>query len=461
MQELPDLSSLPPEAKDALIRTLWEKYQEMSQRVEQLSQRVSELEKRPVKTSKNSSKPPSQGFKPNKQRKKKGSERREASVGRAGGGRQLHPQPHQRVVAYLKQCRACGVSMTASSQRLHSRYDKIDLPPIEPIVTRVERYQGECPSCGHYAVAPVPSTLAPGSPFGETIERLLPYLRYTHAISYQRLSKLCAELFNLSISEGAIANLLTRVNRRLVEPLAEIQSHLQQASLICSDETGARVLGKTCWEWVFQNKEVCFHTICGTRGASVIYAVLGDHEPDTWVSDLFSAQKNHPGKQWQVCLAHQLRDLQFAIEAGDDIFSPVMKRLLLRAIAIHKRCDTLAESTRYQYRLDIHRRLRRILDLDPDQADGIRLKKRFTDIRDNLFLFLEDDSIPPTNNSSEQAIRMSTLFRKVTNGFRSDWGKDLFAAFRSVVNTGARQGLSAFQSIEIALSPEKSLFQPS
>ena len=73
---------------------------------------------------------------------------------------------------------------------------------------------------------------------------------------------------------------------------------------------------------------------------------------------------------------------------------------------------------------------------------------------------LEDASIPPTNNSSEQAIRMSTVFRKVTHGFRSDWGRDLFAAVRSVVNTGKRQGLSAYQAIQKALSPVRSLFEP-
>lgn len=72
MQELPALSSLPPEAKDALIWLLWEKYQEMSQRVEQFSHSLAELEKRPAKTSKNSSKPPSEGFKPNKQTPKNG-----------------------------------------------------------------------------------------------------------------------------------------------------------------------------------------------------------------------------------------------------------------------------------------------------------------------------------------------------------------------------------------------------
>ena len=54
--------------------------------------------------------------------------------------------------------------------------------------------------------------------------------------------------------------------------------------------------------------------------------------------------------------------------------------------------------------------------------------------------------------------RWSVIFRKVTNGFRSDWGRDLFAAVRSIVNTGKRQGFSAFESILIALNPLKSLF---
>ncbi|MDM8562002.1 transposase [Candidatus Marithioploca araucensis] len=116
---------------------------------------------------------------------------------------------------------------------------------------------------------------------------------------------------------------------------------------------------------------------------------------------------------------------------------------------------------RNQYRCDLKRRLSKCLDIQPTHKDGIRLKKRYTKIQDSLFLFLENASVPPTNNSSEQAIRMSTIFRKVTNGFRSDWGKDLFANVRSVVNTGKRQGLSAFQSISKALSPLVSFFTPS
>jgi transposase len=41
------------------------------------------------------------------------------------------------------------------------------------------------------------------------------YLRYSHAISYQRLSQLMSELYGLNLSEGAIANLLRRVQVQL------------------------------------------------------------------------------------------------------------------------------------------------------------------------------------------------------------------------------------------------------
>ena len=453
MEKLPDMSSLSGEAKDALIVALWEEIQRLRQRLEE--------PKKPKKTSENSSIPPSKGFKADKKpsKQKKGGERRAASIGRAGGGRKLHPNPNERMILRLQCCPDCSAAIPQSEQRLHSRYDRIELPKIAPIVTRVERYQGECKCCGIGLVAPVPKHLAPGSPFGQSIESLATYLRYGHAISYERLHQLLGEVFNLSISEGAIANLLTRVKDRLAQPLAEILSHLRQAELICSDETSARVNGKNQWEWVFQNPAVCFHTICATRGGSVIYSVLEGHKPKVWVSDLFSAQATHPGQQWQVCLAHQLRDCQYAIDAGDTVFASQMKALLKRALATHHRRGELADSTRYQYRLEIKRQLRKLLQLEPDQADGIRLKKRYENLRDNLFLFLEDASIPPTNNASEQAIRMSTIFRKVTNGFRSDWGKDLFAAVRSVVNTGKRQGLSALQSIQITISG-RSLFQP-
>jgi transposase len=262
------------------------------------------------------------------------------------------------------------------------------------------------------------------------------------------------------ISEGARANLCQRAHTRLGDRVAEIRTRLRSRRLICSDETGARVNGHTQGEWVCQHPAVCGHVIRSSRGHGVIRDMLGDHRPTIWVSALYSAQRPHPAEDWQVCLAHQLRDGQVALEAGDTVCAPRMKAVLLRACAIHKRRDTLATSTLYQDRCALQRRLDRCLASQPTHPHGRRLQKRSTKIRDHLFVFLEDASMPPTHHSSEQAIRMSTVFRKVTNGFRADWGRDLFAAVRSVVNTGKRQGLSAFQAIQRALSPVGSLFDP-
>src|SRR5918911_1139575 len=109
-----------------------------------------------------------------------------------------------------------------------------------------------------------------GTPFGASIQSLATYLRYTPAIRDQRLSALLAHVWGVPISEGALANLFRRVKARLDHRVEEILKRLRSSRLICSDETGARVNGRTQWEWVFQNAEVCVHVIRPSRGQGVI-----------------------------------------------------------------------------------------------------------------------------------------------------------------------------------------------
>jgi transposase len=456
METLPALDHLSGADKDALIVALWAEIQRLRARVTELEAKPHE----PVKDARNSSVPPSQTPKANTPPRPPKGTRREASVGRAGGGRPLRPNPDQVIIAKVKGCPYCGQVVSAAEQSLQAVYEKIEVPPVKPIITRVEQYGGRCAGCGQLYVAPVPTGMEPGTPFGASVQSLATYLRYTHAISYERLSGLFAQVFGVGISEGGLANLFQAVKGRLDDRVLEILTRLRSSRLIGSDETSARVNGQQQWEWVFQNAQVCIHVIRPSRGQGVIQEVLGAHRPTIWVSDLYSAQQNHPAEDWQVCLAHQIRDCQFAMDAGDAVLAPRMKAVFLRACAIHKRRDTLTASTLYQYRCDLQRRVTRCLALQPPNPHGRRLQKRYAKIQDHLFLFLDDVAIPPTNNASEQAIRMSTIFRKVTNGFRSEWGRDLFAAVRSIVNTGQRQGLSAYQAIQKALAPRVSLFEP-
>lgn len=467
---IPDLTTLSEEQKDALIVNLWNENVLLRLEVEHLRNRIAELERRlfeleaklnrPPKDSSNSSSPPSKDQKENKPASQSSKGVRRASLGRKGGGRALHPNPDRQIHARAKTCPHCGHEVSREEQHLHAVYDKIEIPPVKPIITRVHQYGGHCRNCNLDYVSPVPVGMEPGTPFGTSVQSLATYYRYEHAISYKRLSAMFSDVHNLSISEGALANLFQSAKKRMDDRTVEILQRLRSSRLVCSDETGVRVKGRNEWEWVFQNKDVSIHVISPTREAAVIEEVMAGHRPKIWVSDLLSSQKKNPAEQWQVCLAHQLRDLQYAIDAGDSIFAPRMKRVILRAFAIHKRRERLAESTLYNYRLDMKRRLLECLALKPTQADGIRLRERYLKLKENLFLFLEDATVPPTNNSSEQDLRPSKTFMKVTNCFRSDWGKRLYAGVRSVIGTGRRHGLNAYQAIKRALSSLGSFFDP-
>jgi len=448
MNPLPDLWRLSHAEKDALIVMLWDQVQVLSKRVSELEARLGD----PPKSSSNSSTPPSRDRKANKPPRPPGA-RREASVGRAGGGRALHPDPDRIVEATAKRCLRCAAGLDGAAQQPLAVYDRIELPPVRPVVTRVVLHGARCPCCQAMVMAPAPVGLEPGSPYGASIATMAVYLRYGHAIGYQRLSGLFAHLFGLTISEGALANLFRRAQPRFDAQVAGILARLRGSRLICSDETSARVHGRNQWEWVFQNDAVAVHVIRPSRGRGVISEVLGGHRPTIWVSDLYGAQRGH-GERWQICLAHQLRDCQFAIEAGDTRFAPPLKRLILRAVAIGRRRAALTDATLRQYRQALGRQMDTVMACQPTNKHGIRLRKRFGALRDELFTFVTERDVPATNNGSERALRPSVIFRKVTNGFRSEWGRDFYAAVRSVIGTGQRANLSPFQAIQNALAAQ-------
>jgi transposase len=447
--ELPNLDHLSHAEKDALIRALWQRLAAAEQRIAELEARLAE----PGKTPDNSGLPPSTSQKPNRPEKAKRVGPRRGSLGRKGGGRALVCHPDQTVITKAPTCAHCQAVLTDADQVLHGRYDKIDLPMVRPVVTRVERFAGHCPCCGGITLAAVPVGLEATSPFSGNIVALAIYLRFTHAISYRRLTQVFLHLFALHISEGALDAMLQRARPCFDNEVAAILARLRRARIVGSDETSVRIDGRTHWDWVFQNDQVVIHVVRDSRAASVVSEVMAGHRPVIWVSDLYGAQQGH-ADLWQVCLAHQLRDCQYAIDAGDTVFAPRMKMLLLRAVVLARRRKRLAESTRRAYLRRLDHDLNAIMGLAPGNPHGKRLRQRYGKVRNSLFTFLEHPDAPPDNNGSERELRPTATYRKVTGGFRSNWGADLFAAVRSVVGTAARRGLDAYQAIRAVLDGE-------
>lgn len=446
----PDLSGLNEAAKDALILAQAAQIAALIKRIEILAEQVAELQAKlnaPPKTPDNSSIPPSKGQKENRaERRAKGKRK-----GRPGVSRALAENPDAVVEALAGSCPNCEHALSEADQSEVYAYDHIDIPPIKPIVTRIHLHRGQCPCCRRKFTAPAPEGMAPGSPFGPNIDALIIHLHITQMIGFERLSKLMAEMFGLVISEGAIANILKRAQPAMAAAAEAIAAEVRGSAVVASDETSARVRGKTWWQWVMSSTAAVYHVIADTRGARVVTDFLEGAVPEVWVADRYGAQNGH-ARERQVCLAHLLRDTQYAIDQGDKSFAPGFQTLLRKACAIAARRETLEDSTLAAYLSTLESRLDRLLAAAPTSPAGRKLAKAVKACRPDLFVFMRRRDVPCTNNVSERHLRPSVIFRKVTGGFRSVWGAGVYADAASVIATGKLRGQTALDALRAALA---------
>jgi len=132
--------------------------------------------------------------------------------------------------------------------------------------------------------------------------------------------------------------------------------------------------------------------------------------PHVWVSDRYAGQQEL-GSRHQVCL---VRDhIRWAIRVGKR--RRQLKDTLIAAPVAH--------------------------------PAGKTLLKKIKAWRTKFFVFMTDPDVPATNNISEREIRPSAIFRKVIGGFRSDWGAQIHAGYRSVTGTARINGKQAIDAI--------------
>jgi len=440
----PDLAD-----KDALITALLARIEALMATNARLTARVAELEAKlglPPKTPDNSSVPPSKGQKPSAP-----STPKDKAKPHAGAHRPLHPNPTSKREVFACRCHGCGADVSGIIQSPSEVYDRVEIPEIQPDVTRVSLYGGVCPCCARRFKAEPPRGLEPGSPFGPNLRALVIYLRSVQGIPLARLSHALRDLFGLDISEGALVNILDASREPFAAQTKLIKARLMAGTALASDETGMRVGKANWWLWVFHHADSAVFVADKHRSKAVVQAFLGDWRPDYWISDRYGGQMGWAKREHQVCLAHLIRDVQYVIDEGDAVFAPGMKGLLKRACAIGRRRDDLADSTLKAYEADLNKRLDRLMALIPAHESGHKLQAIIKKVRRHLFVFVTNRDLTATNNGSERALRPCAVYRKITNGFRSEWGAALYADIRSVVETARRRSIRAFDAIRLTL----------
>ena len=424
--------------------------------------RIAELEAelarlgQPPKTPGNSSVPPSARFKANRAERRA----RKRRGGHDGISRRRQA-PDVIVRSRPSACSGCGEPLPLDRQRRVGRSQVIELPPVRPVVVEAWQYAARCRGCGARTKGAYPAGLEPTRTFGPGIEALLGYFHERHHVGYERLVEVCRDVFGLSISEGGIDLALRRLAERARPAYEALGAAVRASPVIGSDETGARVAGKTAWHWVFQTPDASYHVIVPRRNADVIAAFLGDTRPEGWVSDLWAPQVRVDADAHQLCLAHQIRDLTYAVEAdgyAGRLWAIELRHLLGRAIHLHAIRATITPASFTLRRRRIENAvdrlvLRAFLPEQPDTANARRLQTRYREHRASLFVFLDRPDVPPTNNAAEQDLRPAVIHRKVTGGHRSPRGAEASAIFTTLLATARKRGENAYAALRAIAGP--------
>lgn len=436
----------------AVVKELLAAVQRLEAENQQLKAEVAKGQSPPA-TSRNSSQPPSCDTKcnlpANRKRKKLG-----PPFGHARTTRAWVEEPDRILEAKVAWCPHCHADLRGVEPRAVVRRQLTELPPITPVVLETRQEEVICPDCQRVTRGPLPEGLEAGRSFGPRLAATVVYLKHEQHLSYKRVTQLCQDLFGVAISEGGASAILQRAGEAAQPVATAIGAQVAQSAIIGSDETSARVAGRTWWQWVFRSVVGVYFLIRASRGAQVITEVMGEQRAECWVSDCLSAQLKAPATRRQVCLAHQLRDLQGLIEHRPRLqWALALQALFREAIHLGKRRAELSPQGYARRVTELERRLDGLLRRRVRDTQARRLRKRYRRHREHLFVFLHCPGVPPDNNACERALRPSVIHRKVTNGFRSEWGAHAYAALATTIETAKLREHSVFAALLDLMGP--------
>ena len=174
---------------------------------------------------------------------------------------------------------------------------------------------------------------------------------------------------------------------------------------------------------------------------------LGDVRLQVWSPIATAPRPAGATKDQQVCLAHLLRDTQYVIDEGDGVFAPAFRHFIGLACDEAERRDKWNDATCRIHKRRLEAELDRVMDLAPVHRAGVKWKATIEKLRPNLLVFMSNHVVPPTNNESERSLRPCATYRKITNGFRSQWGAKQYADIRAVIETARRHSIGPLQAI--------------
>lgn len=313
-----------------------------------------------------------------------------------------------------------------------------DIPERQPRVTHLRVQVCRCTGCGatvrgrHPDVAPDQHG-ATAHRVGDRTMALAHWMHYDLQVTQRKVATIVQELTGVQITQGALAQNAQRRAGQLEDDYQAEREKIRQSELAHTDDTGWRVAGR--------NAQLMTFTTETEQDPTTVYQIRERHRneevrevlPQDWdgvmVTDRGKSYDAKPlqGVKQQKCQFHVLQSIEKVLDSAAREarqFAEELKQLCQEAIGLwheHKEGKTslpqyLSRSRKLLRRIDEHLQARQLAD--PDAQRLLNELGRHHE-RGNLFRFLTDPRVPPTNNLAERELRPEVIGRKVSGGSKN------------------------------------------
>src|SRR3978361_1722878 len=433
-----------------------------------LKQQVADLRRRLDKNSSNSSKPPSSDGlkKPPRVLKSLRGRSGKASGGQVGHkGDTLRPmdKPDRIECHGATACRHCEACLTAAMVTGVERRQVFDLPQPRLEVTEHRASVYRCHHCSGVTKAAFPDAVTAHVQDGPALRAGGAYLTVQQLIPEDRVCEAVADLFAAaSLCPASVVAWTAKAAEAQAPVVAHIAAQVVAAKVRHLDETGFRIGGKTRWLHSASTAVYTLYPIREKRGDVPRTMANG-----VIVHDHFKPYYTLRGPLHALCNAHHLRELQALIEIEKEAWAGVMHDLLRAANKQVRQAKAggvvaLAETDRQHIAAAYDAALAMGFALHesqvplvrapgargrPPRRTGHNLLLRLRDRKADVLRFTADFDVPFTTNPAARDIRMMKLRMKISGGFRTVVGAEIFAALRSVISTARKHGVNILRAL--------------
>jgi transposase len=435
-----------------IIAAQAEQIKTLQAQVRELSEKLAAV----LKNSATSSKPPSSDIvKPPKPAAQ------EQARGRKIGGQPGHamyqrePFSPEQVTHFdlhtLQTCPCCGGGLSRNGE-LATIVQQIEIsrPPLTIEQHICPEYW--CASCRHSFKAPLPLHIQKGGLVGPQLTALIAYMKGACHASYSTIRTFLRDVVGVTLARSQLCKIIGKVSAALEKPYDELLELLPEEAVLNVDETGHKDNGQRWWTWCFRAELYALYRIDAHRNAEVLMDTLGTDFAGVLGCDYFSAYRRYMKQcsvRVQFCLAHLIRDIKFLTtlpDARDRSYGEKLRAAVKELFGVFHDREKLWPVVSTICLLTARQKILQVgIDEAPPTRHGQNMAKRLSKHGDAYFTFLTTADLEPTNNLAEQAIRFVVIDRHITQGTRSEGGRQWSERIWTVMATCAMQGKSAWE----------------